>query len=416
MRTTGYRRRYTSRISPQPTAGADMPATMPSTTKTTYGGSRMVKRARKESFRQKVRKHFKDFNITPEGVAEFLDVQGVPELVKLAAKMAKEATRNEVGSGFSLAKRATGSSSIVENTAAIGTISNSSMVYVCNKHRSGTDSGNVIKGYQESNRSGMLTSPLNQQAIFTMDILSSVPVRNDLGLTDPGAYTRVSCLRAWERHVDSVLFYPENTTATSRMPNQQVSLHWKSVTSELKLTNNNNSPVIIKIYDLVSKFSAGNTDWDNQYYSYGYMDPQWAWLSGLDNKNVIQVGDTNTTATRLGAKPDMSTAFNRIWKITGETKINLTGGASHTHRSVYSLNKTQSYQEFDANTQFTDQVQFNGAVQPWKEHGWQPTRLVVIYGMPSGTDQATAASVSWSEYYRGDYICRIGTGKTIDTL
>ena len=418
MRTTSYRRRYTSRVKPQPTGGSDMPASEPSSTKITYntGGSKMNKRT-KESLRSRVRKHFKDANITPEGVAEFLDVQGVPELVRLGAKIAREVSKNDVGSGFSLAKKASGSSSVVENTTAIGSVSNSSMVYVCNKHRSGEDKGNVIPGYQESNRSGILKSPLNLQSVFTMDILSSVPVRNDQPITDLDAYTRSACVRAWEKHVDSILFYPDDTTNTYRMPNQQISLHWKSVSSELKLTNNNNNPVVVKIYDLVSKFSCGNTDYINQYLSGGYMDPTWAWKAGLDGNNVLEVGG-DSQVTRLGTKPNMSTTFNRVWKITGETKINLTGGASHTHRSVYSLNKTQSYQEFDSNTQFSGLTDWytNGLVQPWKEADWQPTRMVVIYGMPSGENQATSASVSWSEYFRSDYICRTGTGKTIDTM
>ena len=417
MRTTSYRRRYTSRIKPQPTGGHDMPASEPSTTKITYGGRNMVKRT-KESLRSRLRRHFKDANITPEGVAEFLDVQSVPDLVRLGAKIAREVSKNEVGSGFSLAKKASGSSSVVENTTAIGSISNSSVVYVCNKHRAGEDKGNVIPGYQESNRSGVLKSQLNQQAAFTMDLLSSVPVKGDALITDLTAYTRSSCLRAWQKHVDAELFYPDDTSNSYRMPNQQISLHWKSVSSELKLTNNNSTPVVVKVYDLVSKFSCGNTQIiDPSYLAGGYMDPTWAWRAGLNELNVLEVGG-DAQYTRLGTKPNMSTTFNRVWKITGETKINLTGGASHTHRSVYALNKTQPFQEFDANTQFSPLYDWytNGIAQPWKEHGWQPTRLVVIHGMPSGEDQATETSVSWSEYFRSDYICRTGTGKTIDTM
>ena len=414
------RRAYRSRVKPQPTAMADAPRRKgpASTTTKVYEGKfmnevRSRKRSRKESVKETVVN--KVFNGMAGGFQSYLDSRTVPDIAKDVQELSRAITRNQIGTGLSVLKKATGSSTEVESTTAIGSMSNSTMAYVCNKHRTGNDTGNFIKGIQDATRSGVLSSNADQQQVYTLDLLSSVPVSGDVGITSQSAYTRSSCLRAWERHLDAEMFSPSAAGTTYRMPNQQVSLHWKTVTSELKIRNNNDTPVIIKIYDLVSKFSSGNTAYQDQYNANGYMDPQWAWRTGVDDASVIELGG-NTNVNILGSKPSTSTTFNRTWKIAGETKINLTGSGSHIHRSVYALNKTQPYQEFDANTIFSGATATGGLVQPWKEHSWQPTRLVVMYGLPSGASQATATSVSFSEYFRADYICRIGTGKAIDTM
>lgn len=412
-------RAYVSRIHPQPTGVADMPRQEgpARTTKKVYEGKRMsYKRSsstKKKSAREVVVSTA--FNGVVAGAQQYLDGRTVKDVYKDVQEVAKKVTRNQIGTGMSLSSKATGSSSEVESTTAVGSVSNSTMAYVCNKHRTGSDNGNVINGVQESTRSGIFSSSLNQQNAFTLDLLSSVPPTGDSVITSQTAWTRSSCLRAWERHLDAELFNPAAAGTTYRMPNQQVSLHWKGVTSELKLRNNNETPVVIKIYDLVSKFSCGNSSVQDQYLSLGYMDPHWAWRAGVDSGAVLEL-EGDTSINYLGSKPNLSTTFNRTWKITGENKINLTGGSSHIHRSVYALNKTQPYQEFDSNTLFSGATPSSGVVKPWKEHGWQPSRLIVIYGMPQASNQATAASVSWSEYFRSDYICRTGTGKAIDTM
>lgn len=414
------RRAYRSRIRPQPTREADLPRQEgpARTTTKVYRGKfmnevRSRKRSKKESVKETVIN--KVFNGMSDGVKTYLDGRTIPEIAKDLQEVSKSLTRNQVGTGLSVIKKATGSSSEVESTTAIGTMSNSTMAYVCNKHRSGKDTGNFIEGIQDATRSGVLISNADQQSVYTMDLLSSVPVSGDSSITSQTAYTRSSCLRAWQRHLDAEMFSPVAAGTVYRMPNQQVSLHWKTVTSELKIRNNNDTPVVVKIYDLVSKFSTGNTAYQDQYTANGYMDPQWAWRTGIDSASVIELGG-DSTVNILGSKPSLSTTFNRTWKITGETKINLTGAASHIHRSVYAINKTQPYQEFDSNTVFSGATATGGEVQPWKEHSWQPSRMIVVYGLPSGTSQATATSVSWSEYFRADYVCRIGTGKSIDTM
>ncbi len=420
MRTTMKRRAYRSRIQPKPTASADAPRSEGPARTTTkiYEGNFMNEVRSRKRKRESARQTVIDtvFNGAKEAAAQYLDNKSIPDVVSDIQNVSKKLTRNQIGStGLAVLAKATGSASEIESTTAIGTMSNSTMAYVCNKHRSGSDTGNFIRGTQDATRSGVLTSSVDLQNVYTMDLLSSVPVSGDTSITGQSAYTRSSCLRAWQRHLDAEMFTPAAAGTVYRMPNQQVSLHWKTVTSELKIRNNNDAPVVVKIYDLVSKFSCGNSVHQDQYLAKGYMDPQWAWRTGVDDSTVIELGgDTNVNF--LGSKPTLSTTFNRVWKITGETKINLTGSASHIHRSVYALNKTQSYQEFDANTIFSGATAASGEVQPWKEHSWQPTRMIIVYGLPSGTNQATAASVSWSEYFRADYICRIGTGKSIDTM
>lgn len=420
MRTTIKRRVYRSRIQPQPNAGADAPRPEgPARTVTQiYEGNFMNEVKRRRSKKESARQTVIDtvFNGAREAAAQYLDSKSIPDVVADLQNVSKKLTKNQIGStGIAVLAKATGSSSEVESTTAIGTMSNSTMAYVCNKHRSGSETGNFIRGIQDATRSGVIISNADEQRVYTMDLLSSVPVSGDTSITGQSAYTRSSCLRAWQRHLDAEMFSPAAPGVVYRMPNQQVSLHWKTVTSELKIRNNNDSPVVVKIYDLVSKFSVGNSVYQDQNTANGYMDPQWAWRTGVDDSTVIETGG-NTTVNILGSKPSLSTTFNRVWKITGETKINLTGSASHIHRSVYALNKTQSYQEFDANTIFSGATATGGEVQPWKEHSWQPTRLIVVYGLPSGSSQATATSISWSEYFRADYICRIGTGKSIDTM
>jgi hypothetical protein len=112
----------------------------------------------------------------------------------------------------------------------------------------------------------------------------------------------------------------------------------------------------------------------------------------------------------------LSTTFNRTFKIVGETKVNMTGASTHIHRSIYGLNKTQSYQEYDANTVFLGADPNTGTVKPWKEAHWQPTRLIVVRGVPESGNIACAAQVSWSELTRMTYDVRTGTGRSIDFI
>lgn len=359
----------------------------------------------------KILKHARN----PENIQAYLNDMTLADGAKMVQELGSLLTRNEIGlTGLSILKKVSPGTQ-VENTTAIGSMSNSTVMHLCSKHTPRRSSPNVVSQDQYCTKKGIITSAIDQQTPATLDMLSCVPPTSEPSNTAADSWTRLYCERAWERHLDSTMFTPNTGATDKKMPNQQISLHYRTLTSELTLSNMSTTNCVVTIYDLVSKFQTGNATWQDQYLSRGYMDPNWAWRTGIDGNGIISLGASATVNT-VNTKPNLSTTFNRTFKIVGETKVNMTGASTHIHRSIYGLNKTQSYQEYDANTSFLGADPTTGTVKPWKEAHWQPTRLIVVRGVPESGNIACAANISWSELTRMTYDVRTGTGRSIDFI
>ena len=87
------------------------------------------------------------------------------------------------------------------------------------------------------------------------------------------------------------------------------------------------------------------------------------------------------TSTTVGSKPTDSVNFSRTWNVVKHTKVNLTVGGTHIHKSAYAINKTVSYQEY---------AQFS--TSGGKLAGWNPSYLIRFRGVPDASNSLAAAA------------------------
>lgn len=211
----------------------------------------------------------------------------------------------------------------------------------------------------------------NAQGLFDIPILDAVPVKdNQVGDTK---YSNLSVERAFDqalggryrKYVADQVYDPEL---------EQTSMHFESLTNEVMFTNNGDQTMFLDIYELVPQHNLGPSTYYSAIKATGYMSPYYCFEQGVENQTIIT--DDTPDVHQLAFNPYNSTMFSRTWKQVKHVRVNLTGGSTHRHKSVYSINKTVNFHEM---------MQFGA--DGGKFAGWNPTLFCVMRGAP-GLDPA----------------------------
>lgn len=258
--------------------------------------------------------------------------------------------------------------------ASVGDFTTSSSMYMFRPSRKRTLEG--VNYVQKTRATTLQTSSIGTQTHFDVSVLDAVPVSSN-----PDSNSKYSNLTIKKAFDD---FLIASNIGTDALKLQQTSIHMKSLTSELNITNRLSTSAILDIYEVLPKHPLGPTTYDSESYAIGYMSPSWAWKVGLQSDTPL-LEDTLTSET-LGSKPTDSVNFSRTWNVVKHVKVNLTGNSTHIHKSAYAINKTVPYQEY---------AQFSTA--GGKLSGWNPTYLIRMRGVP-GSDNPGAIASSVAVY------------------
>ena len=238
---------------------------------------------------------------------------------------------------------------------------------------------------------GAINSVAGAATVFDCNLLDAEPVQGNPN--DNNDYSRLTIRKAF----DNMLLGKTGIGTTDyTMKVQQSSIHVKSFTNEFTVKNNLNTECLFDIYELVPQHVLTNTTYFNNppsdRYAEGYMSPTWTYNQGLDGTtDVIEIG-SDLSSTNVAANPFVSTVFSRTWKVVKHVRVNMTGNSVHRHKSVYSINKTVSYQEL---AQIT--------TQGGKFAGWNPTLMCIQRGAPTSTSVAADTSISYTSNMQLNY-------------
>lgn len=257
---------------------------------------------------------------------------------------------------------------------AIGDISTSSSIYAFRPPRKRSLDG--VNYIQKTRAAGYKSIDADVQSAIDISILDAEPVSGNPDSNEK--YSNLSIRKAFDDFLVA-----SNIGSTDKLKLEQTSIHMKSLSCELNLTNNNSTSAIVDIYEVVPKHSLGPSPYVNANYANGYMSPLWCWSVGLSSDTPI-LEDT-LLSTTVGSKPQDSVNFSRSFAVVKHVKVNLTGNSSHIHKSAYAINKTVTYQEM---------AQFSTA--GGKFAGWNPTYLLRFRGVPTSSNPlACPTSISY---------------------
>ena len=274
--------------------------------------------------------------------------------------------------------------SIVINGGATGDVTSSMSMYMYRPPRK--RSVNSIQYAMKTMASRTIGSVENAQALFDIDILDGVGVKSDN--PGDGKYSNLTVKRAFDNYIQTAYKNLGDTALAAKI--QQTAIHFKSLTSELIITNNNDSSMMVDVYELVPQHTLGPSERISESLADGYMSPRYTFEQGLtggDDSDVIFTDD-QMPATSIAANPFNSTVFSRTWKVVKQLRLNITGKSTHRHKSVYEINKTVSYQEM---AQFSP----DGG----KFAGWNPTFLCIQKGVPAYVLSSTKEAISTNSTY-----------------
>lgn len=311
----------------------------------------------------------------------------IPSLLKIATKVAAS---KKVPIGFiGLNLMSTSTRDIAISGEATGDVTTSASMYMYRPPRKRVPDA-VQYCMKRVATSGAINSVAGNAKVFDCNLLDGEPVQNNPNTAND--YTRMSIRRAF----DNLLLGETklvSTTTDKTMKKQQQSIHVKSFTNELTVTNLLSSACLFDIYELVPQHNLNGTVYfpDSDRYAVGYMSPTWTYNQGLNSTDVIET-DNDLASTNVAANPFVSTTFSRTWKVVKHVRVNMTGNSVHRHKSVYSINKTVSYQEMA-------QLSTEGG----KFAGWNPTFLCIQRGAPSSQSTADATSISYSTNMQLNY-------------
>jgi hypothetical protein len=226
--------------------------------------------------------------------------------------------------------------------------------------------------------SGGIGSGTDAQSVYDCNILDAEPVSSNPN--SDADYSRLTVRRAFDNYLEGSVF-KGSTPISAKI--QQSSIHVKSLTCELEITNLNSTAMFVDLYELVPQHNLGPTDYDtNDRQADGYMSPTWTFEQGLDGDVIFT--DNSMPMTSIAANPFNSTVFSRTWKQVKHLRLNLTGNSIHRHKSVYSINKTVSYQEM---------AQFS--TSGGKFAGWNPTYMFIQKGAPTSGNLAGTSALRY---------------------
>lgn len=282
----------------------------------------------------------------------------------ICIKMAENAVSPKLVNGQNLNE--TKNRDVTVPGAALGDITTSASMYMYRPHRKRTIEG--VNYIQKTRSTGTFATSADQQGTMDLSILDAVPVSGNPDSNDK--YSNLTLKKAFDDFLVAKNLPTASGSNADALKRQQTSIHMKSLTSELTLTNANSTPCVVDIYELLPKHTLGPSNYSNATYADGYMSPLWAWNVGLDT-DTPQLKEELTYYT-LGSSPYDSVVFSRTWNEVKRVRVTLTGNSSHIHKSAYAINKTVSYQEY---------AQFS--TSGGKLAGWNPSYLMVVKGMPT---------------------------------
>tara|TARA_A100001035_G_C27761984_1_gene491701 strand:- start:645 stop:1760 length:1116 start_codon:yes stop_codon:yes gene_type:complete len=325
-----------------------------------------------------------------EAYREKLATVPVAELVSIAVSATKGEKSPLGADGTNLNGTSNRDVSIVGS--AVGEFSTSASMYMYRPHRKRTNAG-AVNYVQKTRWSATRASTTGQQAHWDISVLDASPVENNPNSNSK--YTNLSIKKAFD---DFLLASTAGNVGTSALKIQQSSIHVRSLSCEVNITNRSDHNIIIDIYEVVPKFSLGPTTYVDEGYATGSMSPSYGWSNGLSSESP-QLEDT-LLSTTVGSKPTDSFRYVRTWKEVKHVKVNLTAGSTHIHKMAYAINKTVSYQEFQ---QFND--------KGGKFAGWNPTLLFRTRGVPSSANSiADSSSVAMLADMQLNYSGYMGEG------
>jgi len=300
-----------------------------------------------------------------EAYREKLAQVPVAELVTMAVNAAKGEKSPRGTDGVNLNATVNRDISIIGS--AVGDFSTSSSMYMYRPQRKRTLQG---VNYVQKTRSTMTkTSSAGAQRSWDLSILDAVPVLNNPDTSEK--YSNLTIKKAFDD------FLLASNVGTDALKLQQTSIHMKSMSCELNITNQETHSVIMDIYEVVPKHTLGPTTYANDGFATGYMSPSWTWAIGLSTDTPM-LEDVLTSGS-TGSKPTDSVNYSRTWNVVKHVKVNLTAGSTHIHKMAYAINKTVSYQEY---------AQFS--TSGGKLAGWNPSVLFRLRGVPDSSNNLSS--------------------------
>ena len=280
-----------------------------------------------------------------------------------------------------------GAREAVMNNVATNGVTSSATMYMYRPPRKRDESG-ILNYQMKTLCESRITTSSNLTNIEDMNILDAEPV-----LDNPDSNSKYSNLTI-RKAFDKLLLsrQRQDTSGTTYdLKQEQTSIHFKTLNSELVLTNNSSDTAMIDIYELVPQHDLGPTTYESETRATGYMSPRWTVEQGMTTANVLELED-NINALAVALNPFNSTTFSRTWKVVKRLRVNLAGYATHRHKSIYQINKTVSYQKMA-------QVSTSGG----KFEGWNPTFFIQQKGVPKGDLFATASDVTYMGNFQLNY-------------
>lgn len=303
-----------------------------------------------------------------------LSTQTIPSLLGLAYKAA-EGKKIPVGfTGLNLLPKE--SRDTVVQGSAIGDMTSSMSMYMYRPPRKTRVGFEGIKYAQKTMTTLKLGIDVNAQGLFDIPLLCGKEVEDNA--PNDNKYNNLSVKRAFDQYLKTKV---QVDTTDKTLKNAQTSIHITSLTNELIITNNNTTSTYVDIYELVPQHNLGPSEYSSKIKAAGYMSPTWC-FEQMASKTLAT--DDALDSSSIAFSPYDSTVFSRTWKEVKRVRINLTGSATHRHKSIYQINKTVSYQEME---QFSDK----GGMFA----GWNPVIFGVVKGTPgdvSGTSRRARAS------------------------
>ena len=313
---------------------------------------------------------------------------GVAEIVTTCVKAASQ-ERTPVGVGGKNLLPTTARDVAISSDAQRAITTSASMfMYRPPRKRSSEN----VQYIQKMSGGGKIETSADTQEAYDVNVLDAVPVKDNPTDSAINQYSKLTVKRAFDDHLLSEFSDYSGDAYTAKV--NQSSLHFKSLSIELNITNNESTGCMLDVYELVPQHTLGPTEYETSkgvFSAVGYMSPRWTFESGLESSDVIFAG-ADMPYSKLGSKPSNSSVFSRTWKQVKHLRLNMAGNTVHRHKSAYSINKTVSYQEY---------AQFS--TSGGKFASWNPTFLFVQRGVPSGTTQALASSITFSTNFQLNY-------------
>ena len=295
----------------------------------------------------------------------------VKEVMTTAAKLAQSKKSPIGATGLNLLPKE--ARSVVSSTDAIGDFTSSATMYMYRPPRKSNRAG-FTKYQLKTGAYRNSTTAANSVGVNDMNILDAVQVENNPA--NDTKYSNLTVKEAFDNYLLATVSTDSGPLYDQKV--QQTSIHVSSLQSELILTNNADTTVMVDLFELVPQHTLGPSTYVNENSATGYMSPRWTYDQGMSD--VVMVDD-QLSITDFQANPFNSSLFSRTWKVVKQVRANISGGSTHRHKSAYMINKTVSYPEM---AQFT--------TRGGKFAGWNPTFMIVQQGVPAQGSLASAAS------------------------